>query len=263
MFGKSAEEIYDMMMDEFKDMEEAAVNFILQNSDAGDVQSDDHRVVDLPRSSLLQQILEAATAAKQISAGSVPAAIEDQLAKLSEPKLSWQDIVRVAFNNKRQEKGSINDWSRFRRRNLSMNMYVPRKKDQFIRWVAGLDTSGSMSRDDMAYGVSQLKCLDGRSEGIVVCWDAQVYWDKATKISGMNDLPNISIHGRGGTVIQSLLTDWRKHIREEVDMMIIMTDGYLYDAELKDPGIDVLWVITSENKGFKPPFGRVALLRAF
>jgi len=262
LFGKSAEEIYNMMMDEFKDMEEAAINFILQNSSDG-VQSDDHRIIDLPRSSLLQQILEAATAAKQMSAGSVPAAIEDQLAKLSDPKLSWQDIVRVAFQNRRKEKGSINDWSRFRRRELSLNFYKPKKKDQYIHWLAGLDTSGSMTREDMAYGVSQLKCLDGRSEGTVVCWDAQVYWDKATKIQGMNDLPNISIHGRGGTVIRDLLTDWRKYIREEVDMMIIMTDGYLFDTELKDPGVDVLWVITSENKNFKPPFGRVALLRGF
>jgi predicted metal-dependent peptidase len=145
-----------------------------------------------------------------------------------------------------------------------MNMYVPRKKDQFIRWVAGLDTSGSMSRDDMAYGVSQLKCLDGRSEGIVVCWDAQVYWDKATKISGMNDLPNINVCGRGGTCCGPFVNEWRKHIREEIDMMIIMTDGYLFDMEqLKDPGIEILWVITSENKNFKPPFGRVALLRSF
>lgn len=199
-----------------------------------------------------------------MNAGKLPAAIEDQLAKLSEPKLSWQDIVRVAFQNKRQEKGSINDWSRFRRRNLSLGLYTPKKKDQYITWLAGLDTSGSMSREDMAYGVSQLKCLDGRSKGIVVPWDAQAYWDKAKQIHTMDDLPNINIVGRGGTQVHDFINDFRKHIREDIDMMIIMTDGYLFDInELKNPGIDVLWVLTSDNREFKPPFGRVAPLRSF
>jgi predicted metal-dependent peptidase len=262
LYGRSAESIYEEIMKEFDDMTDAAVNFVLQNSDHGGEDSP-HFTIDIPRSSLLQQILDAVTASKKI-AGSAPAGAEGQLAALSDPKLSWQDIVRVSFQQIRKEKGSINDWCRFRRRNLSLGLYTPKKKDQFIRWLAFLDTSGSMSPADMSYGVSQLKCLDGRSEGIVVPVDAIPYWDKMTRIHSMSDLPRINPTGRGGTVAAVAFQELEQKIREPIDMILYLTDGYIFDLDkLKKPKQDVLWVLTSDIDNFKPPFGRAASLRNF
>jgi len=260
LYGKGAEEIYDTIMEKLKDMENEMVEMIL--GALGGQTMDEHSETEIPRPQLLQEILDAVTATKQLC-GTVPASVSDQLLSLQEPKLSWQDIVRNALQAKRQEKGMINDWNRFRRRGVSVDIYMPRKKDQFVRWLALLDTSGSMSRDDMTYGVSQLRCLDGRSEGLVVCCDAQTYWDQATNIRSMSDLPKINPVGRGGTCFFSYFEDYRKYMGDEFDLMIIMTDGGIFDLEkLKRPHCDCVWVITN-NYEFKPPFGRVAPMRRF
>lgn len=260
LYGKGAEEIYDEIMDKLKDLTSEMVDMLL---DALSGQTlDDHADTEISRPQLLQEILDAVTITKQLC-GTVPASVEDQLLNLQEPKLSWQDIVRNALQAKRQEKGMINDWNRFRRRGVSLDIYMPKKKDQFVRWLALLDTSGSMSQEDMTYGVSQLKCLDGRSEGIVVCCDAQTYWDKATNIRSMSDLPKIKPVGRGGTVFESFFAEYRQKVGDKFDLIIVMSDGGIFDMDkLKYPSCDCVWVITS-NYEFKPPFGRVAPMRKF
>lgn len=274
-YGKSAEDIYDEIMQYVKDMEEDMLDMILDALGAGT--PDDHQQQSgINRQELLQEVLDAVAATKQLC-GTVPSAIEDHLMRLQEPKLSWQDIIRNALQARRQEKGRINDWSRFRRRSVSLNIqpgmagqqednpfYIPKKKDDFVTWLALLDTSGSMSVEDMSYGVTQLKCLDGRSEGLVVCCDAQTYWDKATRISKMSDLPTINPVGRGGTVFKDFFEDYRAKVGTQWDLIIVMTDGGIWDLEaLKKPHTDVVWILTNGYEQFKPPWGRVAPFRSF
>src|SRR5260221_13396808 len=139
--------------------------------------------------------MNAASSAKKM-AGNLPGAIADELAKLSEPKLKWQDLVKHACQPIRQEMGRYNDWSRMRRRALSLDLYRPKRKDDTVRWLAMLDTSGSMSQEDMAYGISQLKALDYRSSGIVVPCDVEAYWKDATDIRNAGDLINVKVRGR-------------------------------------------------------------------
>ena len=61
-------------------------------------------------------------------------------------------------------------------------LLVPKRKSYYAHFGCLLDTSGSMSKDDMAFGLSQLQSLDERSEGTIVPADADIYWDDATKI---------------------------------------------------------------------------------
>lgn len=258
MYGKSPEEIYDTIMDHLQNKSATEINKILEGFNNS---IDQHKESSINRKDLLSKIIEAASATKKL-VGTVPSSIEDQLAELQNPKLSWQDFVRVTLQKRRHEKGQINDWSRFRRRALSMGMYAPKKKDDHVRWLCLLDSSGSMSNEDMAFGVSQLRALDGRSEGIVVCCDADTYWDKAKNINKMDELPSINVVGRGGTAFRSFFEDWRDKLGNNFDMIIVLTDGGIFDmGELKPPGLDTVWVLTSGYYDFSPPFGRVAPLR--
>lgn len=257
LYGRGAEDIYNEIMDELKEIHESMFDSLM--GELG-IQVDFHDEPEINKQQLLQEIINAANTARSV--GSVPSGVEEHLAKLLEPKLSWQNIVRISLQNRRKEKGAINDWSRFRRRNLSLGHFSPKKKDEFVRWIALLDTSGSMSMDDMIYGISQLKCLDGRSEGVVVPCDAETYWNKAVQIRTLEDLPKINIVGRGGTAFQSFFADYEKKLGS-FDMVIVMTDGGVFDLpELKRPINDTVWVLTSKME-FKPPFGRVAPLRSF
>lgn len=261
LYGRSPESIYDEIMDTIK-----------KNGGGGDLNDllgkinifngmDAHEASDIDKYKLFEEILNATTTTKKMR-GLVPGCIEAELKHLENPKLKWEDIARQSMQTTRQEKGSKNDWSRLRRRAMALDLYRPKKKDQFIRWLCMLDTSGSMSDEDIVYGISQLKVLDSRSEGIVVPCDAQVYWDKKVRIKNLNDLPKINVVGRGGTVFDEFFNDYRKHIKEQIDLIIVITDGGVYLNNCKPPGIDTVFVITNNHMP-NFPFGRTAPLRSY
>lgn len=223
---------------------------------------DDHMDTQESEEKLAKRISEAMESAKKM-AGHVPAALEDELGKLTAPKVTWQDIIRARLYKARAGNGR-NDWTRFRSRPMFTGMLVPKRKDYYAHFGCLLDTSGSMSNDDMAFGLSQLASLDERSEGTIVPGDADIYWDQATKIKKCNqeELSKVKIMGRGGTMYASFFDDYEKNIGK-CDFLVIVTDGWLSDvdvANMKNPGIDVIWLITS-TCSFKAPFGRVFDLR--
>jgi predicted metal-dependent peptidase len=224
---------------------------------------DDHMDSEESEEKLAKRISDAMEAAKKM-AGYVPAALEDELGKLIAPKVTWQDIIRTRLLKARAGNGR-NDWTRLRTRPMFSGLLVPKRKNYYAHFGCLLDTSGSMSKDDMAFGLSQLQALDDRSEGTIVPADATIYWDDATKIKKAvaEEIMKVKVVGRGGTKYAEFFTDYEKHIGH-CDFLIVVTDGFLLDtdvAEMKHPGIDVIWLITS-GSAFNPPFGRAFDLRA-
>lgn len=224
---------------------------------------DEHIDTSEGEEKLAKRIADAMEAAKKM-AGYVPAALEDELGKLTAPKVTWQDVVRAKLIKARAGHNR-NDWTKFRTRPMFSGMLIPKRKSYCATFGCLLDTSGSMSKDDMSFGLSQLQSLDERSEGTVVPADAEIYWDQATKIKTANaeEISKVKVMGRGGTKYAEFFTDYEKRIGK-CDLLILITDGYLMDtdiAEMKDPGIDVIWIITSGHQ-FKAPFGRVFDLKS-
>lgn len=219
---------------------------------------DDHMDTNESEEKLAKRVSDAMEAARKM-AGHVPGALEDELGKLTAPKITWQDIIRTRLLKARAGNGR-NDWTRFRTRPMFTGQLVPKRKSYFAHFGCLLDTSGSMSKDDMAYGISQLASLDERSEGTIVPADATIYWDQATRIKKAvpEELSKIKIVGRGGTKYAEFFDDYEDKIGV-CDFLIVITDGYLLDsdiAEMKHPGVDVIWLLTSSSS-FTPPFGRV------
>lgn len=219
---------------------------------------DEHMDSNESPEKMAKRISDAMEAARKM-AGHIPAALEDELGKLTAPRIKWQDVIRSRILKARAGNGR-NDWTRFRTRPMFSGLLVPKRKSFYSHFGCLLDTSGSMSKDDMAFGISQLANLDERSEGTIVPADAEIYYDKATKIKKCNaeELSKVKILGRGGTIWSPFFRDYEKHIGE-CDFLIILTDGFLLDqdvAEMIDPGIPVYWVITS-GASFVAPFGKV------
>jgi predicted metal-dependent peptidase len=224
---------------------------------------DDHMDSEETEENMARRISDAMAAARKL-AGHIPASLEDELGKLTAPKITWQDIIRSRLLKARAGNGR-NDWTRFRTRPMFSGLLVPKRRSYYAHFGCLLDTSGSMSKDDMAFGLSQLCSLDDRSEGTIVPADAEVYFDKATKIRKCNieELSKVKIVGRGGTAFSPFFSDYEKHIGK-CDFLIVITDGYLLDSDIaamKHPGIDVIWLVTSASS-FTPPFGRAFDLRA-
>jgi predicted metal-dependent peptidase len=223
---------------------------------------DDHMDTSETEEKLAKRMADAVEAAKKM-AGHVPAGLEDELGLLTAPKISWQDVIRSRLLRSRSGNGR-NDWTRFRSRPMFTGCLVPKRRNYFAKFGCLLDSSGSMSQDDMAYGISQLQALDERSEGTIVCCDAECYWDNAIKIRSckIDELTKVKITGRGGTNLHLFINEYEKHIGQ-CDFLIVLTDAYLLDSDLanmKNPGIPVYWIVTSAAS-FDPPFGKVMDLK--
>lgn len=224
---------------------------------------DEHMDSTEDQEKLAKRIHDAMRLAQQ-QAGRVPQALEDELGKLTQPTITWQDVLRTTMKKSR-EGNNRNDWNRFRSRAMFYGMLLPKRKSYSLNFACLLDTSGSMSNEDMAFGISQLAALDEQSEGWIIPADADIYWDQATKIRKANaeELSKVKVVGRGGTVFGNFTSDYEEHVGK-CDFLIFITDGYLYDgdvAAMVDPGIPVVWLITSDCK-FDAPFGSVYKLRA-
>jgi len=224
---------------------------------------DDHIDAEESEEKLAKRISDAMEAAKKM-AGHIPGSLEDELGKLTAPKVTWQDIIRTRLIKARSGNGR-NDWTRFRTRPMFAGLLVPKRRNYFAHFGCLLDTSGSMSAEDMAFGLSQLCALDEKAEGTIVPADAKIYWDKAVKIKKANaeEITKVRPYGRGGTKFADFFNDYEENIGH-CDFLIVITDGFLLDSdfvEMKNPGKDVIWLITSGSV-FNPPFGRAFDLRS-
>lgn len=218
---------------------------------------DDHMDTRENEEKLAKRVAEAIEAAKRMQ-GSIPSALEDELGKLTAPKITWQDVIRTKQLKVKQGNGK-NDWSRFRTRPMAVGVLSPKRKQHYCNFHVLLDTSGSMSKDDMAYGISQLTNLQDRGQCTVVFADAEIYWDDAIRVDRCTPelLQKLKPKGRGGTLFGDFTLKYREKLGD-ADFLILITDGYLCDVDLANmvnPGIDVFWLITSTTS-FTPPFGR-------
>jgi predicted metal-dependent peptidase len=230
--------------------------------DLGDT-VDEHMDCGEDPEKLAKRMSDAIEAAKKM-AGRVPKGLEDELGILTAPRIRWQDVIRTRLVKVRNG-NARNDWTRFRSRPMFAGLMTPKRTNCVANFIALLDTSGSMSKEDRTFGVSQLQSLDERSEGWIVCSDSEIYWSQATKLRRCNaeTLKSAKIVGNGGTMFASFFSDYEKKLGK-ADFLIVMSDGFLLDqdiAEMKDPGIPVYWLITS-GSSFHAPFGFVYDLKS-
>lgn len=218
---------------------------------------DEHMDTEEDKDKLSKRIYDAIEATKRM-VGKIPSQLEEELGLLTKPKIVWQDIIRSKLSRIKLGHGR-NDWTRFRTKPLFSGLLVPRRRNYDAKFICLLDTSGSMSKDNIAYGLSQLLSLDRNSEGVVVPADAKIYWDNAVELKTISEkeIKNIKIIGRGGTKYSEFFSQYEQKIGK-FDFIIVITDGYLseYDLlDMKKPSVDTIWLITSVDK-FNPPFGK-------
>ena len=279
LYGKSPEEIYNRLMDHWPPQ----LNLPSQKCDgegdgasgSGDTQdggdgmdtmgmTDEHVPATVSKQEVQAQVVQAADFASKLR-GTVSDEVKSFLEELSAPRVSFTDLVRNAMYRKVIDAGKNNDWKHLRRRYINMGLYLPRRYMHRPHFLAMLDTSGSMNESDMAYGVSQLLALKGCS-GVVVPVDAAPHWESASeivKVDAVSLSRKVNVVGRGGTTFAEFFRDYPKKLGIGFDVVIVMTDSYIDNipVELKPRNCEVVWVLTTNNTEFKPPFGRVAHLR--
>jgi len=232
-------------------------------SDKGDMAPmDGHIKPKVSKQETIEELVGAAERAKNIERGSVPAYVEELIHNLINPSVNLADEIRMSCMRESQNDGMKNDWKRPRRRFLSIGQYMPSRRTHKPRWLAMIDTSASMSISDIEHGLSQLQSLGDETDGTIVPCDADVHWDKATKVESTSDLSKTTIVGRGGTVFIDFFKHFPEKVGTDFDVIVIITDGFCGKIPIElAPSIDCLWVITRKDSSFNPLFGRVINLK--
>lgn len=225
---------------------------------------DEHIESDISEDEMARRLSDAAEMTRRMG-GTVPGYIEDEIGQLLAPKLRWQDFIRMTMKRKSEGYGR-NNWLSPKRKPLFAGCWIPKKQNIHLNILVAYDCSGSMSQDDIAFGISQLQVIDERSEMSLVAFDTVCAWDQMVKIKKANkeNLSKIKALGRGGTLVNAVFNEYRQHC-DPIDMIVIISDCFLADQELKsiimpEKNVQTLWLCTSRNNEFKPPFGRLMRL---
>lgn len=188
--------------------------------------------------------------------GNIPAGLARELQELENPELPWHQIIRQRLSNVTRRR----TWTKPAKKFLPM--YFPGvKAETGLNAVVALDTSGSMSSEDITKALSETLGL-ARSFPSIHLWilssDAKV-WDMIeVKNGNASKIKEICPRGGGGTQFRPIFEMIKKKFEDRIDCLIFFTDGYCSDEWPKKLRYQVYWV--SRSKDVKWPYGKAITL---
>lgn len=130
-----------------------------------------------------------------------------------------------------------------------------------------IDTSGSVSDDDIAYFCGQVYDISKqfKIEAELIYWDTSV--ESTGEFRGYKEFERVDLIGRGGTdpsVVFNYFDSKKCKIKPVVTLMF--TDGYFSQGEITSKQRrkykDTIWVMTRQHdKNFTPTFGKKAIAK--
>lgn len=192
--------------------------------------------------------LEAATRSRM--AGNCPAFMERQIDKLLNPEIAWNEVLAYYLRNKFCMKNkSRHTFTPPNRRYLYQDMILTSRVGKKKPSIAfSIDTSGSMSEQDISKGIAEMDAIRKMYRVPVYLMEADYTVHRAKWVEPNEQIP--SLKGGGGTSFVPVM-DHLKANKPDVDVLVYFTDGY---GEFgADPGFDVIWVV---NSSVQPPYGK-------
>ena len=179
--------------------------------------------------------------------GKLPAGIKALIDRLQKPSLPWQEMLKqfvtTCYGGKRR-------WLPPARRHVWQDIYLPSMRDEALKAVVAIDTSGSTQNDlpvFFAELVSLMKSFGKFDLDVIQC-DAKI--QDVEHYSEANLPPpnrKWKVKGLGGTDFRPVFDYIQKNMRVQPDLLLFFTDGY-GDAPKQRPAYPVMWVLTSDGR---------------
>ncbi len=193
----------------------------------------------------------------QKSHGYIPGAIQEVIDQLIKPRIPWYVLL-----NQYIQKVIMSDfsWVPPNRRLLAKGIILPSTIKEFIEVVVALDTSGSISDDELTKFVSEAHSIIVSFANVkmhIIECDAEIQdvmvIEEGECIDGRK-LPweGKPISGRGGTSFIPVF-DYVAEQNIAPDLLIYFTDGY-GDFPDEEPAYTTIWVMTTN---VEPPWGNL------
>jgi predicted metal-dependent peptidase len=192
--------------------------------------------------------LEAATRSRM--AGNCPAFMERHIDKLLNPEIAWNEVLAYYLRNKFCMKSkSRHTFTPPNRRYLYQDMILTSRIGKKKPSIAfSVDTSGSMSEQDISKGIAEMDAIRKMYRVPVYLLEADYTVHRAKWVEPNEEIP--SLKGGGGTSFVPVINHLKEN-KPDVDVLVYFTDGYGEFGE--NPEFDVIWVV---NSSVQPPYGK-------
>lgn len=274
-YGKSAEEIYDILYEELEDDGKGKgtgkgqyltkAETASQHPDAfgEDLLPDDKESVDDPRqpheeplsaeerqAAVDELISDAATQAELTDTwGSVPANIKRMIEAMRKPKLNWRIVLKrfmFALDKNRTT------WRKPNKRLLPL--YLPTRDGHKLGNIMfAIDVSGSISEDMFFTFASEvysvLNVLKPKQIDLIQ-FDSRICG--VDVVRKKDELYKVEFKGGGGTELEPVMHHF---IESKATALVVLTDGY-FSHNITQPKNPVVWCVY-DNPSWLAPFGSV------
>lgn len=205
------------------------------------------------------QIVEINSTIEKISNGqswgSIPADVQDIIKKSIEPKFDYKSVLRQFRSTVLSSTRTLTRMKPNRRFGYDA---MGSKRDFTTKLLVAIDTSGSISSDDLALclGFIQKFFKYGISSIDTIMFDTEV---KRESLCNIDKCPkDIKVFGRGGTDFNDIFKYVQVESKTHYDGVLIVTDGYASIPDSKWLSNNFghtkyIWILNSENnwKSFK------------
>jgi len=188
--------------------------------------------------------------------GNISGNLVEQIIDLNKPKVNWFREIR-AFVQRSVLRGRVTTRKRENRRTGQIVPYLNpgSKRNNVSKLLLAIDTSGSITDQQINMFISEINGLVGLVETHVICFDTRLYGEPqimSKKVSGFQ------IKGRGGTCFEPAINMF---IERGYDGLIMFTDGYAPFPEISpNKQKKILWALHSCDQNVSIPYGKKIII---
>jgi predicted metal-dependent peptidase len=241
--GMSADEIYDELL---KDADSYSEDDLFD--EIGDSWSTEEQ-----ESQLRRDITSAVVVGGSMGSGigDTEAGILRTLADIVKPKINWKDFLKTEVDRNSFQRYTYNKYNK-----LSGTILFPKRVGEFVRVVFGVDTSGSMSEEELRIalgGIYEILNQYEEWELILITCDVKAHTLGHYKSENGDTFENINktFIGGGGTDMTAIVDEAnRLFLDEGIDVCVIYTDGDI--PKIKAPILcETIFLITPSGTMFR------------
>ena len=258
----SSDQIYNILKEDFQKRGQEMLDGFGEPGENGNSPFDDVSTVTLSpeQKADLQAALSAALQSGQAAGTMKNSSLVKALYDMITPSINWREQFADYVTNAKDEYSSYKSYNP-----RSQRVIFPSSDGCRIHVMYAIDTSGSMSDEDVAEGLSQIKHIVSDYAN----WTVQfITCDVGVETVGVYHSENgdefgdfCTEFGRGGGTDMNPIIEHANEVDDPPDVVVIHTDGYL-TQQISDSDIPVIVVVTeSGNQQFKSDCHNVVFVK--